>query len=63
MREDKSGKKETLDKSIVCFSCGVEGRRRWECPDMVARVKKPVQSKCRILQGEVGVHPCRMTLT
>ena len=29
---------------------------------MVASVKKPVQSKCRILQGEVGVHPCRMTL-
>ena len=62
MREDKSGKKELLDRCIVCFSFGVKHHRHWECPDNIASVKKPGQSKRRILQGDVGVHPCRMTL-
>ena len=47
MREDKSGKNEPLDRFI---SCGVKHHRHWECPDKVASVKKPGQSKHRILQ-------------
>ena len=59
--DEKSGKKYFVDRSIVCFCCGVKGHFKSECPDNVASVRKSGQFKRKIVQ-EKCIHPYKMTL-